>query len=150
MSSTSDAARRSSKRVSTVPSAPKAPTSIDPTAIIANHAILTGIYPIKIGPRAVIHQYAKIVSGDGPIELGEGCIIWEKAVVGNATDDEGQKSEKENKITLGSNVVIESGAVVEAETVGENTIIEAFAKIGDGAIVGKVGPTQSVLTRFHC
>jgi dynactin-6 len=103
-----------------------------------------------IGPRAVVHQYAKIVSGDGSIELGEGCIIWEKAVVGNATDDEGQKSEKEKKITLGSNVVIESGAVVEAETVGENTIIEAFAKVGEGAIVGKVGLTQSALTRFHC
>lgn len=137
MSSTSDAPR-SSKRVSTVPSAPKAPTSIDPAAIIANHAILTGIYPIKIGPRAVIHQYAKIVSGDGPIEFGEGCIIWEKAMVGNAAEDEGKKSDKEKKITLGSNVVIESGAVVAAESVGENTIIEAFARVGEGATVGKV------------
>lgn len=137
-SSTSDATRRSSKRVSTLPSAPKAPTSIDPAAVIANHAILTGIYPIKIGPRAVIHQYAKIVSGDGPIEIGEGCIIWEKVVIGNAKEEERQKSEGEKNITLGSNVVIETGAVVEAESIGESTIVEAFAKVGEGAVIGRV------------
>jgi dynactin-6 len=137
-STTSDAVRRTSKRVSTTSSAVKAPTSIDPTAIIANHATLTGIYPIKIGPRAVIHQYAKIVSGDGPIEIGEGCIVWEKAVVGGASEDEARTGDAERGVTLGLNVVVESQASVEAKSVGEGTIIEAFAKVGEGAVVGKV------------
>jgi dynactin 6 len=138
--STSDAARRSSKRVSTLPSLPKAPTSIDPSAIVANHAVLTGLYPITIGPRAVLHPYAKIVSGDGPIEIGEGCIIWEKAVVGSgsAAEDNANGTEKVKKMVLGPNVVVESGATVEAESVGEGTIIESFSRIGDGASVGKV------------
>jgi len=138
--STSDVARRSSKRVSILPSLPKAPTSIDPSAIVANHAVLTGMYPITIGPRAVLHPYAKIVSGDGPIDIGEGCIIWEKAVVGSgsAAEDDSKRTEKVKKIVLGPNVVVEAGAVVEAESVGEGTIIEAFSKIGDGASVGKV------------
>jgi dynactin 6 len=138
--STSDTARRSSKRASTLPSLPKAPTSIDPSAIVANHAILTGLYPITIGPRAVLHPYAKIVSGDGPIEIGEGCIIWEKAVVGSGSlaEDDAKKTEKVKKIVLGPNVIVESGAVVEAESVGEGTIIEPFSKIGGGANVGKV------------
>ena len=138
--STSDAARRSSKRVSALPSIPKAPTSIDSSAVVANHAVLTGIYPIAIGPRAVLHPYAKIISGDGPIEIGGGCNIWEKAVVGsgNAAEEDAKRTEQVMKIVLGPNVVVESGAVVEAESVGEGTIIEAFAKVGDGASVGKV------------
>ena len=138
--STSDSAKRSSKRTSILPSLPKPPTSIDPSATIANHAILTGLYPITIGPRAVLHPYARIVSGDGPIEIGEGCIIWEKALVGSgsAAEDDSKRTEKVKKIVLGPNVVVESGAVVEAESVGEGTIIEAFSKIGDGTNVGKV------------
>lgn len=146
--STSDSARRSSKRVSILPSLPKAPTSIDPSAIVANHAILTGLHPIIIGPRAVLHPYAKVVSVNGSIEIGEGCIIWEKAVVGSgsAAEDDSKSTEKVKKIVLGPNVVVESGAVVEAETVGEGTIIEAFSKIGDGASVGKVKtPTHQPL-----
>lgn len=35
-------------------------------------------------------------------------------------------------------VVIEVGAVVEAKTVGEGTVIEVQAKIGKGAVLGKV------------
>ena len=143
--STSESARRSSKRVSTLPSSPKAPTSIDPSAIVANHAILTGLYPITIGPRVVLHPYARVVSGDGPIEIGEGCIIWEKAVVGSgsAVEDDSKRTEKVKKIVLGPNVVVESGAVVEAESVGEGTIIEPFSKLGDGANVGKVRHRRS-------
>jgi len=134
----SEASRRTSKRVSTAPAHPKAPVSIDAAAIIANHAVLTGVYPIEIGPQVVIHQYAKVASGTGPIEIGEGSIIWEKAVVGNAAEDEAKESDDKGSITLGSNVIIETGAMIEAESIGDSTIVEAFAKIGKGAIIGKV------------
>lgn len=36
-------------------------------------------------------------------------------------------------------VVLEVGAVVEAKQVGEGSIIEINAKVGRGAVIGKVG-----------
>jgi dynactin-6 len=127
--STTTATRPASKRLSTIPAPPKPPTKIHPTAIIANHALLTGTYPITIGAGAVIHPYAKIIASEGPVDIGEGCIIWEKAIVGG---------EGEGAIKLSRNVVIETSALIEAGVViGENSIIEAQAKVAEGAIIGR-------------
>jgi len=123
-----------SKRLSVLPQLPLAPTSIDPSAVVAKFAVLTGNHPITIGAGAVLHPYSKIISNEGPVVIGEGCVIWEKAVVGI---DGGHDSEQ--SVVLGKNVVVESGAVVEAKEVGEGTTIEALAKVGVGARVGKVG-----------
>lgn len=40
---------------------------------------------------------------------------------------------------IGDGVVIEVGAVVEAQSVGDGTVIEVNARIGKGAVLGKVG-----------
>lgn len=40
-------------------------------------------------------------------------------------------------VMLGRNVVVETGAVVEAAEVGEGTVVEAGARLGVGAVVGK-------------
>lgn len=140
----SSSASRASRRISTLPSAPKAPTSIDPTATIADRAILTGNYPITIGPKAVIHPHARLISNTGPIKIGEGVIVWEKATVGiGAAGDvavlsSGDDDDDEDGVTIGWNVVIESAAVVEGKEIGEGTTIEAFAIIEKGAVIGKV------------
>jgi dynactin-6 len=123
---TSSAARPPSKRVSTIPAPPKPPASIDPTAIIANHASLTGSFPITIGAHAVIHPYAKIISTYGPVTIGDGCIIWEKAVVGGA-----------GPASLAKNVVVETCAVVEGGSLGESSVVEAFGKVGVDAELGR-------------
>lgn len=134
-----------SKRVSTV-AAPKAPTSVHSTALIAGHAVLTGTNLITVGPRAVVHPYARINSTNGPIILGEASVIWEGAVIGAPSGDKSSVPSDSTKketdagqgVDLGRYVVVECGAVVEAASIGEGTLIEADAKIGKGAVVGKV------------
>jgi dynactin 6 len=125
---------RTTKRTSVLPSAPKAPTTLDPTAVIADKATLTGAFPIIVHARAVINPYSKITSAAGPVEIGEGAIVWEKAVVGFSTATEGA----EQHVKLGPNVVVETGAVVEGVEVGDCTVIESFARVGAGAKIGKV------------
>jgi dynactin-6 len=113
--------------VSTVPAPPKAPSTIHPTAIIANHAVLAGTFPITIGAHAVIHPYAKISSTHGPITIGEGCVIWEKVTVGGA-----------GAVELRRNVVLEACAVVEGGVLGQGCVVEAFGRVvGDGVRLGK-------------
>jgi dynactin 6 len=84
------------------------------------------------------------VSQAGPVEIGEGVIVWEKVVVGIAGPEGagGAASAADTPkmaVRLGRNVVVETGAVVEGEDIGEGTVIECFAKIGLGAKIGKVG-----------
>jgi dynactin-6 len=122
----SSAARPPSKRLSTISAPPKPPAKIDPTVIIANHALLTGSYPITIGAHSVIHPYAKIISTNGPVTIGDGCIIWEKGVVGGA-----------GPVSLGKNVVVETCAAVEGGTLGDGCCIEAFGKVGADAVLGR-------------
>jgi carbonic anhydrase/acetyltransferase-like protein (isoleucine patch superfamily) len=140
--STSSTTRPSSKRISTAPTAPRAPTNLHPTSTIANHALLTGHYPITISANTILHPYAKIISSEGPVEIGEGSIVWEKGVVGIMSD---QGDGEEKATILGRNVVIETGAVVEAGTsIGEGSVVEGFARVGEGCVVGKVILIRSI------
>lgn len=41
-------------------------------------------------------------------------------------------------ICLDSGVMVETAAVVEAQFVGEGTVIEVGAKVGQGCVIGKV------------
>jgi dynactin-6 len=134
--STSSSTRPSSKRVSTAPTIPKAPTNLHPSCTVANHTLLTGHYLITISDHAILHPYAKIISSEGPVEIGKGSAVWEKGVVGIASEN----GDGEEKATvLGPNVTIETGAIVEAGTViGEGTVVEGFARIGEGCRIGKV------------
>jgi carbonic anhydrase/acetyltransferase-like protein (isoleucine patch superfamily) len=133
-----------SKRVSTAPAAPKPPATIDPSAILANHATLTGSYPITVGSNAVLHPYCKIISNAGPVEVGEGSVLWERSVVGINTDggireEDGEDADFGSKfVMLERNVIVESGAQVAAKLIGEGTVVEAFATVGDGCVIGKV------------
>jgi dynactin-6 len=137
-------ARPLSKRISTAPAAPQPPpATIHPSAIIANHANLAGVFPITIGANAVLNPYAKVISNAGPVEIGEGSVIWERAVVGISAeaatkDEDDDLGPGRTFVMLERNCIIESGARVEAKLVGEGTVIEAFATIGEGCVIGKV------------
>ncbi|KAJ5570590.1 uncharacterized protein N7459_010020 [Penicillium hispanicum] len=63
---------------------PKAPLKADPTATIADTAVFQGTYPVTIGAGTVIHPRARFYAYEGPIVVGNGCIISEKAVIGAA------------------------------------------------------------------
>jgi len=63
-------------------------------------------------------------------------MVWEKGVVGIANES----GDGEEKVTiLGKNVIVETGAVVEAGArVGEGSVVEGFVRVGEGCVVGKV------------
>lgn len=71
--------------------------------------------------------------------VGEGCVVFEKAVVGVGLRDSfaARGESRADGVVLGRNVVVETGAVVEAAEVGEGTVVEAGARLGAGVVVGK-------------
>jgi dynactin-6 len=125
----------SSKRASTMPAPPKPPTSLASSLIIAEHASLTGTHLITLGSNTVVHPRARFNSTHAPITVGSNCIICERSSIG--FQSEAAANERQG-ILIENGVVIEVGAVVEARMVGEGTIIEVQAKIGKGAVLGKV------------
>ncbi|KAE9986130.1 hypothetical protein EG328_006392 [Venturia inaequalis] len=136
-STTSSSTRPNSKRLSIAPTVPRAPANLDPTCTIASHALLTGHYPISIFANVILHPYAKIISSEGPVDIGEGSMVWERAIVG-IDGAGGLEAGSEVKATLlGKNVVIETGAIVEAGVViGDGTLVEGLARIGEGSVIG--------------
>ncbi|KAJ5174313.1 uncharacterized protein N7482_000190 [Penicillium canariense] len=63
---------------------PKAPLKADASATIADTAVFQGTYPITIGAGTVIHPRARFYAFEGPISVGDGCIVSEKAIIGAA------------------------------------------------------------------
>ena len=63
----------------------KPSTAIHPSATIADTALLHGTYQISIGAGVVVHPRARLYSYDGPIMIGDGCVIGEKSTIGSAT-----------------------------------------------------------------
>jgi len=47
-------------------------------------------------------------------------------------------SERDGGVQIGNGVMIETGAVVEAKSIGDGCVIEVNARIGKGAVLGKV------------
>ena len=66
------------------PSTPRAPVTVHPTATIADAVVFQGTHPIAIGAETIIHPRARIYSFDGPVIIGERCIISEKSIIGSA------------------------------------------------------------------
>ena len=67
--------------------------------------------------------------------MGSNCIICERTSIGFQSE---AAADERQGVMIENGVVIEVGAVVEAKSVGEGTIIEVQAKIGKGAVLGKV------------
>jgi dynactin-6 len=131
------------------------PSSIvlDPSVLIAQHAQLTGTHPVTVGANTVLHPGCKISSAFAPVVLGEGVVIYERARVGLGTGDNADadirrssgvvrsgegSSIRSERTVLGNNVVVETGAVVEAYELGEGCVVEVGAVVGRGCIIGKV------------
>lgn len=119
---------------------PAPPIARSQQALIHEFASLTGIHPITVGADAIIQLRAKIISAHGPVTIGDGCVVAERAVIGLASSlgADGGKGWG-GEVILGNGVIIESGAVVEGKMLGEGTIVEVGAVVGRGSVVGKVG-----------
>ncbi|MCJ1246170.1 hypothetical protein MMC30_003375 [Trapelia coarctata] len=118
--------------------APKPPTSISASCIIAETATLMGTYLITVATNAVIQPRAKLDSTYGPVTIGDGCIVWERASIGLLSEVEDEEGIISEGVELGKNVTVEAGAIVEAQSIGEGTVIEVGARIGKGSVLGKV------------
>jgi dynactin-6 len=125
----------SSKRASMLPPAPKPPTSLSSSLVIAEHASLTGTKLITLGSNTVVHPRSKLNSAFAPITIGNTCIISERSQIGVQSEPEEGEADP---VVIENGVVVEVGAVVEAKRVGEGCVIEVNAKIGKGAVLGKV------------
>lgn len=113
---------------------PTPPLSTTPTTLISASAHLTGTHPITLGSKTILQLRTRLTSTYGPICIGDGCIISERASIGLLSPLQNEKDPK--GITLSPGVLIETCAVVEAASIGPYTIIEAGAKIGKGTVIG--------------
>lgn len=100
---------------------------------------MTGTHPISLGAKSIVQIRAHLSSTYGPLTIGEACIISERTSIGllsRPTRDLDGSLVPFTGTTLGPAVLIESGAVVEATSIGAYTIIESGAKVGSQVRVG--------------
>jgi dynactin-6 len=122
------------KRTNTAPAAPKPPISLAPAITISDSASLLGTKLITIGGDSVVHPRAKLISSLAPVTIGKACILSERSAVGLQSPSNDQPE----GVVIEDCVVVEVGAIVEAKRVGEGTIVEINARVGKGAVIGKV------------
>ena len=118
-----------------MPAAPKPPTSLASTLVIADNASLTGTHLITMGSNTIVHPRTKFNSTFAPIQVGSSCIISERSLIG--LQSEPTEDEREG-VAIDNGVIVEVGATVEAKRIGEGCVIEVNAKIGKGVVIGKV------------
>ncbi|KZZ93011.1 Trimeric LpxA-like protein [Ascosphaera apis ARSEF 7405] len=119
------------------------------SAIIPDTTTFQGTFPISIGAGTAIHPRVKIYSFDGPVLIGEGCIIGEKSIIGAPSVPEGMPPKQsvrdsssaerparhtvvENFVNVGPLCTISSGVYIRY-----CTTIEASAYLGANVRVGK-------------
>jgi carbonic anhydrase/acetyltransferase-like protein (isoleucine patch superfamily) len=113
---------------------PKAPLKADATATIADTAVFQGTHPVTIGAGTIIHPRARFYAYEGPIIIGDGCIISEKAVIG-AQPTQSESKETATRlsyfVTVGPSSTIHPGAHIHS-----SATIEALATINRNADIG--------------
>lgn len=133
---------------------PRPPLSVHPTATLSEAAYFQGTHPIAIGAGTVIHPRARLLSFDGPIRIGEGCIISEKCVIGggsassssssstaqrtqaqtlDASNPNGEREPKQSPPTILENAVV----IGPRATVSTGAHIRSAATIDTSAVLGK-------------
>jgi len=134
---------RVSSSAATAPAKPS--LTIHPSATIADTALLHGTYQISIGAGVVVHPRARLYSYDGPIVIGDGCVIGEKSTIGSPTTASSEMSSppppsaEVSRVTirLSSSVIVAplatilSGAHIRSAAVIESLAIEhSYASVG--------------------
>ncbi|OXV06543.1 hypothetical protein Egran_05686 [Elaphomyces granulatus] len=138
--------RVSSSSAAATATAPAKPSlTIHPSATIADTALLHGTYQISIGAGVVVHPRARLYSYDGPIVIGDGCVIGEKSTIGSPTTASSEMSSppppsaEVSRVTtrLSSSVIIAplatilSGAHIRSAAVIESlVIVHSYASVG--------------------
>ena len=143
----------SSKRHSILPSTdrsgPKPPVNFSSSLTISGNAVLQGTHSITMQAETLIHPRSRFESHFGSILIGRRCLVYEQAHLGARPAD--ITNARPGGIAVGDYVTIEAKCVIEAggTEIGESTLIQAGAKIGSGAKVGKVFPFLSHAERMR-
>ncbi|PGG99071.1 hypothetical protein AJ79_08705 [Helicocarpus griseus UAMH5409] len=142
MSTTNPHRQPPSSRPSTTPSY-RPPLTIHPAATVPDSTSFQGTYPITIGAGTVIHPRTKFLSFDGPIRVGDGCIIGEKSVIGGpqtspspSPSPDAPTTMLENSILIGPLTTISAGTTIsDAATVDTSAILGRRVRVGKHAKV---------------
>ncbi|KAL5337899.1 trimeric LpxA-like protein [Aspergillus crustosus] len=126
------------------PRPPSAPVSAHPSVTIAESVVFYGSYPVSLERGAVIHPRTRIYAFEGPVRIGEGCIISEKCSIGTPpiskpkpssaggdgddTSDRGEKKEPlpiliSPNVTIGPGVTVHPGVYIHSAAVIETMAI---------------------------
>ncbi|PGH33775.1 hypothetical protein GX50_03432 [[Emmonsia] crescens] len=108
------------------PTAPsyKPPLTTHASTTISETASFQGIHPVSIGAGTVIHPRTKFLSFEGPITIGDGCIIGEKSVIG------GPQTSPSSSVPTTSAIDTGSFTTPTATTTTTATILENYVLIG--------------------
>ena len=121
-----------SARTASSSKAPAPETKVGHYCLVHPTATIAGTHPITIGSKAVIQLRCRLDSTHGPITIGAHTTVAERASIICPTASSGADS----LISIGDGVIIETGATVLASTIGDYTIIEVGAEVGEGAVIG--------------
>ncbi|KAL1956279.1 hypothetical protein VTO42DRAFT_7452 [Malbranchea cinnamomea] len=130
-------------------SVPRPPLSVHPTATVSEVAYFQGTHPISVGAGTIIHPRAKLLSFEGPINIGEGCIIGEKCVIGGGSAthcttntqaapgaspnrETSEPTILENSVLVGPLATISAGAHIRSAAT-----VDASASLGRNVRIGK-------------
>lgn len=138
---------RSSSPSRTPTGPPKAPLKADPTATIADTAVFQGTHPVTIGAGTVIHPRAKFYAYEGPIVVGDGCIISEKVVIGAAPSSSSRSSRSSSQAPSESNSPTDSTPKQEIATrLSYFVTIGPQATINPGAHIHSSAAVEALVT----
>jgi carbonic anhydrase/acetyltransferase-like protein (isoleucine patch superfamily) len=105
--------------------------SVDATAYVAPTAILSGDVRVAAGCRILFG--AVLTAEDGPVVLGEGCLIMEHAVL---------RGRARHPVRLGDRVLVGPHAHVNGAELGDEVFIATGASLFPGARVGRRGEVR--------
>ncbi|WP_055585951.1 gamma carbonic anhydrase family protein [Peterkaempfera griseoplana] len=99
--------------------------TVHPTAYVAPTATLSG--DVRVGPGCRVLFGAVLTAEGGPVELSEGCIVMENAVLrGTARDP----------LWLGRHVLVGPGASLAGCAVAEDVFLATGCRVFNGASIG--------------
>lgn len=98
---------------------------IDPTAVIAPTAVISG--DVTIGPDCQVLHGAVITAEGGPITLGRSVIVMENALV---------RAAAANPVHIGDHTLVGPMASVSGATIGDEVFLATGTRIFNGAHIG--------------
>ena len=98
---------------------------IDPTAVIAETAVISG--DVEIGPDCQVLHGAVIAAEGGPITLAACVIVMENAVIRATSAD---------PVHIGDHTLIGPGATVSGAVIGSEVFLATGTRVFNGARIG--------------